>query len=128
MRRIILFDIDGTLVRGGPAKYAFVDAIRETFGTPGDFERVSFAGKTDPQIARELLVGEGISRQTIDEGLHDLFSRYLAYLEARLPEDPVAVLPGVRDLLDALGHFEDVGIGLLTGNILRVDGLESLLA
>ena len=117
MRRIILFDIDGTLVRGGPAKYAFVDAMRETFGTPGDFERVSFAGKTDPQIARELLVGEGISRRTIDEGLHDLFSRYLAYLEARLPEDPVAVLPGVRDLLDALAHFEDVGIGLLTGNI-----------
>lgn len=117
MRRIILFDIDGTLVRGGPAKHAFVDAMRETFGTPGDFERVSFAGKTDPQIARELLAGAGVDHRSIDEGLSDLFSRYLAYLEARLPDDPVDVLPGVPALLDALTHVEDVGIGLLTGNI-----------
>ena len=112
---IFLFDIDGTLVRGGPAKHAFVDAMRETFGTPGDFERVSFAGKTDPQIARELLVGEGLSDEAIDGGLQELFSRYLAYLEARLPENPVSVLPGVPDLLDVLAQIEDVGVGLLTG-------------
>jgi phosphoglycolate phosphatase-like HAD superfamily hydrolase len=117
MRRIILFDIDGTLVRGGPAKHAFVDAMTETYGTPGDFERVSFAGKTDPQIARELLRGVGLSHEDVDAGLEELWVRYLGYLEARLEDDPVHVLPGVTDVLLALDEHPDVGVGLLTGNI-----------
>jgi phosphoglycolate phosphatase-like HAD superfamily hydrolase len=73
MRRIILFDIDGTLISGGPAKHSFVDAMVETYGMPGDFERVSFAGKTDPQIARELLAGAGIGHTQILDGLDLLF-------------------------------------------------------
>jgi len=117
MRRIILFDIDGTLIRGGPAKDSFVDAMIDTYGTPGDHEKVSFAGKTDPQIARELLFSVGTHPEVIEAGLPKLFERYLGNLEARIPEDPVEVLPGVVDLLDALAHHDDVGIGLLTGNI-----------
>lgn len=117
MRKIILFDIDGTLLWGGPAKSAFVDAMNETYGMPGDVENVSFAGKTDPQIARELLHGAGISHEEIVSGLEELFGRYLGYLEARLPENPVTVLPGVRELLDALAAYDDVGVGLLTGNV-----------
>lgn len=117
MRRIILFDIDGTLVWGGPAKDAFVDAMNETYGTPGAFEKVSFAGKTDPQIARELLDGVGMSRGEIEGGFEELWRRYLGYLEARLPRDPVQVLSGVESLLHALAEHDDVGVGLLTGNI-----------
>lgn len=117
MRRLLLFDIDGTLVRGGPAKDAFVDAMTETYGTPGPLETVSFAGKTDPQIARELLSRAGLSREEIDRGLERLWVRYLAHLEERLPADPVSVLPGAGELLDALAAVEDVAVGLLTGNI-----------
>jgi phosphoglycolate phosphatase len=117
MRQIILFDIDGTLLWGGPAKSAFVDAMNETYGTPGDIENVSFAGKTDPQIARELLESSGMPHDEIARGLEQLFGRYLAYLEARLPEHPVTVLPGVPELLDALAGYDDVGVGLLTGNV-----------
>ena len=117
MHRIILFDIDGTLVSGGPAKSAFVDAMSGTYGTAGDFENVSFAGKTDPQIVRELLINSGMSRDEVASGLEELFDRYLAYLEVRLPKNPVTVLPGVRELLDELSRYDDVGLGLLTGNV-----------
>jgi len=117
MRRLILFDIDGTLVRGGPAKVAFESALKETYGTTGDMGRVSFAGKTDPQIARELLQGVGIDHRTIDEGLPSLWERYLGYLEAHLPRTPMRVLAGVRELLDALARVEGVALGLVTGNI-----------
>lgn len=117
MRRIILFDIDGTLLWGGPAKSAFVDAMNETYGTPGEVDGVSFAGKTDPQIARELLAGSGMPHDQIARGLEELFERYLGYLEARLPDDPVTVLPGVPELLEALAGYDDVGVGLLTGNV-----------
>jgi len=119
MRRLVLFDIDGTLVTGGPAKDAFVQALVETYGTSGAVEQVSFAGKTDPQIARELLARAGMGREEIDQGLPELWRRYLGYLEAGLGERPMTVLPGVRTLLEALAALEreGVGLGLLTGNI-----------
>jgi len=117
MRSLVLFDIDGTLVRGGPAKEAFVDAMAETYGTAGPLAEVDFAGKTDPQIARELLTGAGLRDHEIDGGFNRLWKRYLTYLEARLAADPVRVLPGVASLLDALAEHDDVGVGLLTGNI-----------
>ena len=117
MRRLILFDIDGTLVRGGPAKEAFCDALVETYGTTGDADTISFAGKTDPQIARELLAGAGLDARTIEAGFEELWRRYLAHLGERIVERPVAVLPGVGALLDELAAVADIGVGLLTGNI-----------
>lgn len=117
MRRLILFDIDGTLVSGGPAKYAFEAAMIETYGTIGDVAGVSFAGKTDPQIARELLRRAGFEDDAIDAGLPELWERYVGHLEARLDDVPMSVLPGVHDLLDALADVADLGLGLLTGNI-----------
>lgn len=119
MRRLILFDVDGTLVSGGPAKHAFEAAMVETYGTVGDIGGVSFAGKTDPQIARELLTSAGLARDVIDAGLAELWERYVGHLEARLGDRPMRVLPGVLDLLEALSALEGVGLGLLTGNIAR---------
>jgi len=117
VRRLVLFDIDGTLVRGGPAKTAFVRAMDETYGTSENADKVLFAGKTDPQIAREILVGAGRDHATIDERLPALWERYLGHLEEALPTNPMTVLPGVRLLLDALADAPDVGVGLVTGNI-----------
>lgn len=117
MRHLILFDIDGTLVAGGPAKGAFHHALLEVFGTAGDIEGLDFSGKTDPQIARELLGGAGLADEAIDEKLPALFDCYLGELESRIGDDPVRVLPGVPDLLDALSEAGDVALGLLTGNI-----------
>ena len=117
MRRLILFDIDGTLVWGGPAKGAFNEAMVETYGTAGDIDGLSFAGKTDPQIVRQLLTGKGLDGGTIEKRFDELWERYLNYLGERIEDDPVDVLPGVAELLEALADFDDVGVGLLTGNI-----------
>ena len=117
MRRVVLFDIDGTLISGGPAKDAFCEAMLETFGTKGAVDKVSFAGKTDPQIVRELLAGVGYDSARVESSLPDLFRRYLGKLEAHLPNRPVDVLPGVPELLTALSEMEDIGVALLTGNI-----------
>jgi len=116
---LLLFDIDGTLVWGGPAKMAFGQAMLETFGTMGPIETHSFGGKTDPQIARELLLKTGMENGDIEAGFSALWDRYTGYLEERLASSPMDVLPGVASLLEALGSFDDVGLGLLTGNIVR---------
>jgi phosphoglycolate phosphatase len=120
MKRLLLFDIDGTLVRGGPAKKAFQLAMELVFGTAGPIGDHDFSGKTDPQIARELLRAEGLEDEQIDEGLEPLWREYLGELEPRLAGMPMTVLPGVRPLLEHLNGLDGVAMGLLTGNI--VDG------
>lgn len=117
MRTLVLFDIDGTLVRGGPAKDAFRQALHEAFGTVGGIHVHDFAGKTDPQIARELLSAAGLVDEAIDRGLPVLWRRYAEELEARLVECPMETLPGVGELLDALEGTGEVALGLVTGNI-----------
>lgn len=119
MRALILFDIDGTLLWGGPAKEAFRVAMTRVFGTAGRIEGHEFSGKTDPQIARELLRDVGFGDAEIDEGFPRLWEDYLTELERRLIDLPMEVLPGVSELLRALGDLEDVALGLLTGNIAR---------
>ncbi len=116
---LVLLDIDGTLVAGGPAKEAFETAMMAVYETRGAIEGFDFSGKTDPQIARELLVDAGFTDERIDASLPALWDRYLAELEARLTEEPMYLLPGVPELLDRLQAHPDVAVALVTGNIVR---------
>lgn len=116
--RLILFDIDGTLLTGGPAREAFRRALLRVYHTEGAIETHSFAGKTDPQIARELLGGAGLSAEEIVQGMPALWDAYLAELRAGLVERPMRMLPGVPELVGALaGRDSAVALGLVTGNI-----------
>jgi phosphoglycolate phosphatase-like HAD superfamily hydrolase len=117
MKRLLLFDIDGTLVWGGPAKKAFELAMESVFGTAGPIVGHDFSGKTDPQIARELLQLEGLADHVIEAGFVRLWREYLGELESRLTQMPMTVLPGVRALLGLLDSMDGVALGLLTGNI-----------
>ena len=119
MRRLILFDIDGTLLAaGGAGARALRGTLAEIFGTPGQTEGFSFAGKTDPQILHELLGAEGILEPHISERLPALWRSYLVRLEDELPRAEVRVLQGVHRLLDRIEAAPDEAVlGLLTGNL-----------
>lgn len=119
MKRLILFDIDGTLLRGGPARDAFELALVETYGTAGAISDHEFSGKTDPQIARELMRDAGLDERVIDQGLPILYDHYLRELADRLSSRPTMALPGVFALLATLEADENSALGLLTGNIER---------
>jgi phosphoglycolate phosphatase-like HAD superfamily hydrolase len=121
VKRLILFDIDGTLISTrGAAKRAFERAMLEVYGTTGPIATHDFSGKTDPQIARELLRETGLHDREIDAGMPALWSAYLRDLRIELdsPDHSTDVLPGVVDVLAALAErTDDVLVGLLTGNI-----------
>jgi len=117
--RLVLFDIDGTLIHGnGAAKRAFEASLVEVFGTAGDTS-VPFDGKTDPQIARELMRPAGFDDATIDARMDAVVAGYLTRLRAEVAHGTgtFAPLPGVPALLDALDGRDDVVLGLLTGNV-----------
>lgn len=117
MRRLLLFDIDGTLLRcGRQVRRIFGAALVETYGTTGDLDGYSFAGKMDPQIVIELLTGACVSRDRIEQGLGAMQERYLARLERELDAAEMLTLPGVERALTSLASDRTTALGLLTGN------------
>lgn len=120
-RRLVLFDIDGTLLLTmGAGRRAITAAMAEVIGTDDTvFAGVRFDGKTDPQIVRELLHRAGVSDADIDARLDLVLDRYYSLLNAELDgaDHRDHVFPGVRALLDELERRDDVVLGLLTGNI-----------
>jgi len=118
MHTLVLFDIDGTLVWGGrAAKESFRDALIEIWGTTGPIEKHAFSGKTDPQIARELLTLAGLTDRDIDRELERFWALYLKGLRERIVDHPPAALPGAVALVETLGGEDGVALGLVTGNI-----------
>jgi len=116
---LLLFDIDGTLTWGGPAKSAFQFGLESVFGTAGPIDDHDFSGKTDPQLARELMTRAGRGDKEISDGLEALWEAYLGELERRIAVEPVTVLKGVAELIRALDDQGDVNLGLVTGNLER---------
>jgi phosphoglycolate phosphatase len=117
--KLVLFDIDGTiLLTDGAGKRAIHRALVDVYGDSGPDDH-RFDGKTDPQIVRELMRIAGHADARIDAGMERLFALYVAYLEDELRAGAagVRVMPGVRELLDALEARSDVVLGLLTGNL-----------
>jgi len=119
--RVLLFDIDGTLIHGhGVGHRSLVRAMRDVFGTAGTDEEYDWRGKTDPLIVRDLLRQAGIPEETIAARLPECFDRYVRHLEASLADGHrIDVLPGIATLLPALAACGEALIGLLTGNVER---------
>ncbi|MGH7477879.1 MAG: HAD family hydrolase, partial [Longimicrobiales bacterium] len=119
--KLLLWDIDGTILStNGAARRAFHFALLDVFGMTGPIEAHDFSGKTDPQIARELLRLAGFGDAAIDARLPSLWASYLGALESELaaPDQRSSTMPGVREVLDALaGAQQQAVVALLTGNI-----------
>jgi len=121
--RLILFDIDGTLLwTDGAGRRAIQRALIDEMGTAGPIDRYRFDGKTDPQIVRELLTLAGHPEAEAEERIAAVCRRYVGHLTAELQQPPqnMRLLPGVRELLAALEPHETAGralVGLLTGNL-----------
>jgi phosphoglycolate phosphatase len=117
--KVVLFDIDGTLLStGGAARRAVYQALEDVFGTPAPTGH-EFDGKTDPQIVRELMRLAGVADDVIDARAADAIARYVELLHVELAKIDCREMayPGVGPLLDALEAREDVLLGLLTGNV-----------
>jgi phosphoglycolate phosphatase-like HAD superfamily hydrolase len=117
MVRLVLFDIDGTLILTGGAGERAFDRVCETeFGVRHGTARLHFAGRTDPAIVRDFFTQHGIEPNA--ENFQRFFASYVFWLDHLLGQLPGRVLPGVRELLRGLAALPQPPLtGLLTGNI-----------
>jgi phosphoglycolate phosphatase len=117
MVRLILFDIDGTLIQtGGAGEKAFSRVFSNLFGISDGTERLKFAGRTDPSIVREFFIHNAI--EPTQENFDRFFEAYVFMLDHMLHILPGIVHKGVWTWLHELRALPHApAVGLLTGNI-----------
>lgn len=117
MFRLVLFDIDGTLIRtGGAGVRAFGSVFEEVFGHSTGTEKIHFAGRTDSSLVREMLENHNMAatRENIDR----FFARYERWLRHWLTELGGHICPGVEVFMQhCVERSSPPVIGLLTGNV-----------
>jgi phosphoglycolate phosphatase len=117
IRKVILFDIDGTLLTSnGATRTSNGLAIQDAFGVEVDAMNHPFGGKTDWQILHELLEPHGFSTATIGEKMSAYESAFAKRLADVIHDFEVRALPGAHDLVNMLVEREDMLVGLVTGN------------
>lgn len=117
MKHLVLFDVDGTLLRcGRHVRTLFSGVLKEVFGQYEAPRSYAFSGKTDPQIVLDLIRQTGINEAEILTKLPEVRQAYVTLLEKGLRPEHVRMMPGVRSLLERLSARRDVLLGLLTGN------------
>ena len=117
MTRLILFDIDGTLVLTADAgRRALSCAFEELFAVSNALDGVPIAGRTDSWIVANVAAARSLPCDV--HTVERLRGAYLRYLPIALeePGPRKGVMPGVRPLLQALSKRDDAYVALLTGN------------
>ena len=115
--KLILFDIDGTLIRShGGGRAALQATLEEIFGTAGPIDTYRMGGKTDLRIISDLLTAANIQSAEFMPKLQSIYELMVKKAEEIFPEKKMVQCAGVHELLAALKEREDVVLGLLTGN------------
>ncbi|MDB6109053.1 MAG: haloacid dehalogenase [Pedosphaera sp.] len=117
MIRLVLFDIDGTLIHtDGAGIKAFGRALAMQFNVPGDTDWVSFSGRTDTGLARQFFLKHKV--EPTQENFRLFFDCYVHWLDHHLSQTGGEICPGVWRLIHELRNLpKRPALGLLTGNI-----------
>lgn len=115
---LLLFDIDGTLLRtNGAGRESTRRALLETYGSEGDLSSFHFGGRTDWQIVLDILARSGLDEAGIVARLPDYQASIDRHLRDIIADFPVEACPSAVDIVRTLHARPDVALGLVTGNI-----------
>ena len=114
-----LFDVDGTLLlTGGAARRAFACAARDRLGVEDDLADISFSGRIEPLILRDILRKHRLSLDVVEEAC--FWDSVFGHMRRLLGPGQGRLMPGVPDLLDRIEAEPGWVLGLLTGNMTQM--------
>lgn len=115
--KMILFDIDGTLLlAGGVGRTAFERVFEKLFSISNAWGEVHPDGKTDPVIIEEI-TARVLGRKPTQEEHEQIHDHYCQYFAEEIDHSPrFRVLTGVELLLKELSAQKNILMGLATGN------------
>jgi phosphoglycolate phosphatase len=117
-KRLLLFDIDGTLVStGGAGVVALKRVVEKRYGAKDDLRDIEIAGCTDAGIAADILKKYGESQN--EEDIRKFLNEYVGFLGETLSTTNGEILPGMLQILNQMKVRPDRVLGLLTGNVKR---------
>ncbi len=116
-KRLILFDIDSTLINSGGAGVRALKLASKKSGFDEDLSDIEIAGRTDSGIVRQILAKHG--KEPNNETIRKFLDSYIELLPQQLTACTGHVLPGIADLLQRLESRPYLTLGLLTGNVAR---------
>jgi phosphoglycolate phosphatase len=124
-RRLYLFDIDGTLLTtGGAGTSAMRAAFARIYGVEDGLENVEVSGRSDLAIFQDALNSIGVPADAMTGAVRRLKRVYYGLLPTKLAERDGRLLPGVRELLEALAQDEHATMSLGTGNFRTSAGIK----
>lgn len=116
MRKLILFDVDQTLVDAlAHHNVAYKKAFKEVFNVDTQLTDINFAGKIVPNIIQELGKLNEIPKDVVESRLTTAIERVESFFTKSVGKGEIRVLPGVRELLEKLKERDHI-LGVVTGN------------
>lgn len=116
MNKLLLFDIDGTLIKESEAhKKSFSEAVSNVYGLYANINTVNYQGMTDRQIVIKLLE-DHLDRKEIEAKLEVCLKEIGVVFDNLIESEEIIILDGAQELLEDLDDF-DILLGLVTGNL-----------
>ena len=117
MNKLVLFDIDKTLIEGSKGhREAFSYAFKQVYGVETGIDFINPEGMTDQQIIIEVLKKKGLREQVILAKISECMETMSDFFKRSIETNEVTLLPGVNELLKELKR-QGVLMGLVTGNL-----------
>jgi len=125
MNKLILFDIDGTLVKGKNKAHrkSYSVATKKVFGVNVDINEIQTSGKTDTRILIELLNKKGMDTKEVKPKMKQIFKLMVEYVKRNIENSNLYAIPNAKKLLKKLKNKGYI-LGLLTGNLEEIAKLK----
>lgn len=119
MKYLVLFDIDGTILKfkHSIAKKIFAEELEKILNLKIPEKALpDFHGMTDLQIIKNICLNIGYSYNELSKNLSNLWENLYNIFLSYSNNENIYLMPGIKELIEVLNYDNDFILGLLTGN------------
>ncbi len=118
-KKLILFDIDGTLMASGKgARISITEAMRRVFGKSAKITYQNAAGRTDKLIVLNLMKECGVPEKEVMGKMDEIIDIYISLVRKNMNKDnDITVYDGIPEIVDRLSKDPEALLALVTGNV-----------